>query len=299
MKNPLILLALFCLSFNSYSQQNTLKVITYNIWNGYDWGTDEDRRGQLNNWIDEQNPSIVALQELCKYTPAKLKEDASSWGHAYSVLPKKTGYSVGLTSKYPIEVKEKIMKGMHHGALHCKTNGIDVFVIHFSPGSYMKRREEVAIIVEKLEKVRNENDRFMVLGDFNSQSPMDADLYDPNGVFLNRLRESNNDKPLTGNLFNGNLDYAPMSSLLAFPLIDVCQHYTKGMGERGSFPGQVLGKVNNETREELKARAQRIDYIMVSPELATKCLHAKICNGEENYYLSDHYPVLAEFNLSK
>ena len=252
----------------------------------------------MNTWINEQNPAIVALQELCKYTSEKLKEDARSWGHEHSVLLKTSGYSVGLTSEFPIEVKEKIMEDMHHGALHCKTNGIDVFVIHFSPGSYAKRREEVAIILEKLEKVRKENDRFMVLGDFNCQSPIDADLYEQDGAFLTRLRESNKDKPLLGNLFNGNLDYAVMSSLLAFPLIDVCQPFTKGMAERGSFPGQALGKVNNETKEELISRAQRIDYIMVSPYLATKCINAKVCNGKGNYYLSDHYPVVAEFDLN-
>lgn len=299
MKYLLTLLSFFFLSFNSFSQKSTVKVITYNIWNGYDWGKDEDRRGRMNRWIDDQNPSIVALQELCKYTPEKLKEDAQAWGHAYSVLLKTSGYSVGLTSENPIEIKEKIIEGMHHGALHCKTNGIDVFVIHFSPGSYAKRREEVALILDKLEEVKKDNDRFIVMGDFNSQSPIDADLYDPNGAFLARLRESNKDKPLKGNLFNGNLDYAVMSSLLAFPLIDVCQAFTKGMEERGSFPGQVLGKVNNETEEELIARAQRIDFIMVSPELAQKCIDAKVCNGKENYYLSDHYPVVAEFDLSK
>ena len=163
----------------------------------------------------------------------------------------------------------------------------------------MKRREEVAIIMEKLGNVRKNNDRFLVLGDFNSQSPIDADLYEQEGAFLTRLRESNKDKPLKGNLFNGELDYAVMSSLLAFPLIDVCQPFTNGMGERGSFPGQVLGEVNNETKEELISRSQRIDFIMTSPDLATKCVNAKVCNGKENYYLSDHYPVVAEFDLSE
>ena len=98
-----------CISFiciNSYSQENTLKVITYNIWNGYDWGKDEDRRAQVNTWINDQNPSIVALQELCKYTSNQLEKDAKTWGHDYAVLLKKSGYSVGLTSKYPIEIKE-------------------------------------------------------------------------------------------------------------------------------------------------------------------------------------------------
>jgi len=297
MKNLLIFLFLLCLSFNTFSQ-NKLKVITYNIWNGYDWGNDEDRRGRMNSWIDDQNPSIVALQELCKYTSEKLEEDAKTWGHEHSVLLKTSGYSVGLTSKYPIEVKEKIMVGMHHGALHCKTNGIDVFVIHFSPGSYLKRREEVAIILEKLDEVRMSNGKYIVLGDFNAQSPIDADLYDIDGPLLTRLRESNKDKPLKGNLFNGNLDYAVMSSLLAFPLIDVCQPFTKSMGDRGSAPGQILGKVYNETKEELISRAQRIDYIMASPELAINCINAKVCNGEENYFLSDHYPVIAEFKLN-
>ncbi len=299
MKTLSLLLLFGFMYTNSYSQQSTLKFITYNIWNGYDWGNDEDRRARLGNWINEQEPSIVALQELCKYTSKKLKDDAKSWGHDFSVLLKTSGYSVGLTSKFPIEIKEKIMEGMHHGALHCKTGGIDVFIIHFSPSSYVKRREEVAIILEKLVKVRKDSDQYVVLGDFNAQSPIDADLYDPNGPLLTKLRKSNKDKPLKGNLFNGNLDYAVISSLIAFPLIDICQPFTKGMAERRSFPGQILGKVNNESREELLARSGRIDYIMASPDLAIKCINAKVCNGIENYYLSDHYPVVAEFKISK
>ena len=278
-----------------YSQESSLKVLTYNIWNGYDWGKDEERRSRVNEWIRKQQPTIVALQELCKYSSEKLAEDAKTWGHEHSVLLKTTGYSVGLTSQYPIQVKEKIMKNMHHGALHCTTNGIDVFVIHFHPGSYARRREEVAIVLEKLKGVRADNDKYIVLGDFNSQSPMDADLYDPGGTLLKRLRESNKDKPLKGNLFHGNLDYAVMSSFLAFPMIDVCQKYTSGIKERGSFPGRVLADLHNESEEELVDRMERIDYIMVSPELADNCINAKVCNGEENYYLSDHYPVYAEF----
>lgn len=296
MKKALLLFT--CLSICSidiFSQEHSLKVITYNIWNGYDWGNDEDRRNRTNQWIAKQKPSIVALQELCKYSDKKLEEDAAVWGHKNSVLLKTSGYSVGLTSDHPIELIEKIMDGMHHGALHCKTNGIDVFVIHFSPSSYLKRREEVAIIIEKLNEVRKSNGEYMVLGDFNALSPMDADLYDPEGALLARLRESNNNKPIEGNLVDGNLDYAVISALLAFPLIDVCQPHTSGIQERGSFPGQILGPVNNETGQELLDRMQRIDFIMVSPDLGSSCVGAKVHNQEENYYLSDHYPVSAEF----
>jgi len=297
MKFLALILILIAIVGDLFPQSSNFKIITYNIWNGYDFGKDENRRNRVNDWIKEAEPSIVALQELCKYNQEKLAEDAKSWSHEYSVLLKSTGYSVGLTSKYPIEVKEKIMTRMHHGALHCQTNGIDVFVVHFSPASYLKRREEATIILEKLTEVRNKNDRYVVLGDFNAHSPIDADLYDLDGTLLTRLRGFNNDNPVNGNLFNGNLDYAVMSTFLAFPLLDVCQPYTKGIEERGSFPGQVLGEINRETKDELISRLERIDYILVSPKLNVKCNAAKVCNGEENYFLSDHYPVMATFEF--
>ncbi len=293
-----LIVLLILLGFKGISQnkEESFKVITYNIWNGFDWGNDENRRAKLSEWMNEQNPTIVGLQELCKYSPEKLKEDAKNWGHNYSVLLKESGYSVGLTSKFPIEIKENILEGMHHGALHCKTGGIDVFVIHFSPGSYKKRREEAKIILQKLEKVSESNQRYLVMGDFNAHSPFDADLY-KNNILLNRLRKSNADKPETGNLVYDELDFAVLSNFLAFPLIDVCQIQTNGMAERGSFPGRVLGEINNETDKQLIGRLERIDYILVSPELAKKCITAKVYNKEPNWYLSDHYPVGAEFKI--
>ncbi len=291
-RNSYFIILLILFSFKGISQvkEEKLKVITYNIWNGYDWGNDEVRRANLVEWIKEQNPSVVGLQELCKYTPEKLREDAKNWGHKYSVLLKESGYSVGITSVFPIEIKEKIFEGMHHGALHCKTGGIDVFVIHLSPGSFKKRREEAKIILQKLTEVAKNNPRYLVMGDFNTLSPFDADLY-KNEVLLKRMRKSNADKPETGNLVNNEFDFAVLSSFLSFPLIDVCQKFTNGITERGSFPARSLGEINNETDEELVSRLERIDYIMVSPEMAKKCIAAEVYNKEPNWYLSDHYPV--------
>lgn len=284
---------LFALSANAQPKE-TVKVISYNIWNGFDWGNDETRRAELVNWMSEQKPDVVGLQELCKYSDKKLTEDAGGWGHNYSVLLKKSGYSVGLTSKYPIEVVEKIFDGMHHGALHCKTAGMDVFVVHFSPSSYKKRREEATIILQKLEKVAETNSNYLVMGDFNALSPFDADLYE-NEILLNRYRKSNVDKPETGNLADSEFDFAVLSGFLSFPLIDICQKYTNGMAERGSFPGRSLGKINKESDEELVERMERIDYILVSPDLGKNAISGQVFNGEANWYMSDHYPVGVEF----
>jgi endonuclease/exonuclease/phosphatase family metal-dependent hydrolase len=190
-------------------------------------------KSEVSGWIRQQEPDIVALQELCKYTADKLEEDAGAWGHSHSVLLKTTGYSVGITSRYPIKVKEKLMDRMHHGALHCVVRGIDVFVIHFSPHEITLRRKEAAIILDKLSRVRDRNHSYLV------------------------------------------------------------------MGERGSFPGRILGALNNESDEELVSRLERIDFILASPNLSVKCTGTRVCNGPENYYLSDHYPVIAEFDLSE
>jgi len=293
----LLMVTLLPFSLMSQSKVNDFKIITYNIWNGYDWGKDQERRGKVQDWMGAQSPDVVALQELCDYSSEMLAEDAKAWGHNYSVLLKTTGYSVGLTSKYPIEVIEKIMEGMHHGALHCKTNGIDVLVVHLHPGSTARRREEASILSAKLDAIAKSANKYVVLGDFNAHSPFDADLYNTNGYLLTRLRESNLGKGLNGNIENGGLDYAVISKFLSFPLYDVVQKYSVGLAERGSFPGQVLAEVNKESQEQLVSRLERIDYILVSPELSINCLDAKVHNGLENWFLSDHYPVSANFDL--
>ena len=276
-------------------RSDTLKVITYNIWNGFDWGKDTVRRKKLQQWMKKQHPSVVALQELCGYTSEKLEEDAKSWGHHYAVLLKTTGYSVGLTSEFPIHLKEKILEGMHHGALHCQTAGIDFLVVHLHPGSIKRRGEEAEILIGKLNAIKKENSNYVVLGDFNAHSPFDAHLYDADGYFMNRLRKSNEGKGIDGTIFMNDLDYSVMASFSAFPLYDVIRTKTSGIHERGSFPGRVLGPVNNETAEQLVSRLERIDYILVSPAMKEKCIDAKVNNGEENWFLSDHYPVQAKF----
>lgn len=271
------------------------KVITYNIWNGFDWGKDSTRRLKYQEWVTGQVPDFVALQELCQYTPAKLQEDAKVWGHPYSVLLKTTGYSVGFTSRYPIEVKEKIMEGMHHGALHCVSNGIDFLVVHLHPGSYGRRREEAEILAKKILEIAKSNDKYVVLGDFNAHSPMDADLYNTDGEFLKRLRDSNTGKGPAGNIIDGGLDYSVISKFLGLPLYDVVQKFSHGIHERGSFPARSLETVNGESSAKLKSRMERIDYILVSENLSSQCTTAKVLNGSDTAYLSDHYPVTATF----
>lgn len=289
-------LFLFSSSITVYSQRS-IKIISYNIFNGYDWGKDTLRKYQLLDWMLQQHADVVAWQELCNYTDEKLKEDAKKIGHSFSVLLKASGNSVGLTSKFPIEIKEKIFTGMHHGALHCNSAGIDFIVVHPSPASYLKRKSEAAIILSRIDNVSKRTNQYIVVGDFNAHSPFDADLY-KNNFLLNRLRSAKSNQDNNGNLNNNELDYEVVSAFLSRSLIDVTQKFTNGISERGSFPGRILGPINHESDHDLINRLERVDYILASPEMSKKCKSSNVCNGKPNWYLSDHYPVMAIFDMN-
>ncbi|AWV97251.1 endonuclease/exonuclease/phosphatase family protein [Arcticibacterium luteifluviistationis] len=275
----------------SQDSQKPFKVITYNIWNGFDWGKDNDRKEKLTTWVKSQQPDVLALQELCGYTQEMLLEDAKKWGHNYAEILKTSGYPVGITSNQPIEVKEKLLENMHHGALHCSVADIDFFIIHFSPFSFLKRHEESKIILDKLSKLPIKQEKYLVLGDFNAFSPHDADLYKNSNTLLESMQAAEKEHDHIRNLINGKMEYGVIGSLLGYPLIDITQRYTSGMNERFSCPTQVF---ETEKRSE---KTKRIDYILVSPSLAEKCINAKVFNQNETYYLSDHYPVMAEFSF--
>ncbi|GJM29474.1 MAG: hypothetical protein DHS20C17_21090 [Cyclobacteriaceae bacterium] len=275
-------------------EPNNLKIITYNLWNGFEWGKDSERRKELVNWVKIQNPDVVALQELCDYTREKLLEDATEWGHTHAEILKTSGYPVGITSKEPIEVKERILEGMHHGALHCKTSGIDFMVVHFSPFSYEKRRQEAKIVLTRLSRIVETQNRYVVLGDFNAVSPFDADLYKDNGDRIKAMQASERENDHVRNLFQGQLEYGVMGAFLSFPLLDVVQKYTVGLHQRISAPTQVFEENRGEGRHP---NSKRIDYILVSPAMELACTNARVLNTEETFYLSDHYPVLAEFDF--
>lgn len=274
------------------SQTKTLTVMSYNIWNGFDWGKAPDRKARVLKWIRTKNPDVVALQELNGYNQEKLLNDAKTWGHCYAEILKTSGYPVGITSNQPIQIKERILENMHHGALHCHTWGIDFMVVHLSPFSYKKRCEEVGIIQSRLSKLQTPQNRFIILGDFNALSPIDADLYQGNEALLESKRESEKQHQHVRNLSHGEFEYGVISSFLSIPSIDVVQKHTSGLDQRISCPTQVF---ENEPGKGRHPNSVRIDYILASPSLAKQCTNAKVENRDDTLYLSDHYPVVAEF----
>ncbi|MGW9686346.1 endonuclease/exonuclease/phosphatase family protein [Flagellimonas sp. 2504JD1-5] len=268
--------------------------MSYNIWNGFDWGKDNDRREKCVDWIKSKKPDVVALQELCGYTEEMLKEDALKWGHQYVLLLKTAGYPTALTSNRPIQLKERKLNDFWHGVLHCETYGIDFYVVHLSPADAKFRLKEAKMIVRDIQE--SERDNYVILGDFNANSPFDAYALEKNNGLREKYRPKSADAKHS-NLLNGNFDYSVIGQFLACPAVDLALNKVDLVNKGYTFPSPVLvGKYDHNDRSIMENRV-RIDYILASPRLGATCEGFEIFNQKETHGLSDHYPVMAEFKL--
>lgn len=290
---PILILLLSIGKLNA--QKDTLKVMTYNVWNGFEWGKALDRKANLINWVVSKDPDVLALQELNAYTQEKLEADAKKWGHSYAQLLKENGYSVGLTSKSPIKLKDKVNDGMWHGLLHCKTYDIDFFVVHLSPSDYAFRKKEADIIADKIKNSRT--DKFIVLGDFNAHSPSDADYMSQKKSLLSKYLKANQrlDNKYS-NTVNGQFDFSVMSKFLSIPTVDVVQPYVN-IEKRYSFPAMAVYKGNIPI--DASEKKERIDFILASLAISKYSINGTIYNSADTNSLSDHFPVEATFLIPK
>ena len=248
-----------------------LKILNWNVLYGFNHGKSIEAG---SNWISEQAPDVLALQELNGNTAASLAEKAAVWGHQYSAIHKEKGFPVGLTSNAPIEIIERVVEGFHHGYLHCKTHDIHFFVVHFWP----KKDHEAAAIIEKIKPLLEANQKVVVLGDFNTHSHNDAKF----------LANSAKVNPL----------YDVVKSFESTGFVDlVHKHDSQVRQANYSFPSPITIPKWTKTIEELKSKRQRIDFIFASKSLASHSTSAKILISEELDSISDHYPVLVELEV--
>ena len=250
----------------SASDKN-LRVLTYNVDYGFE---NNDKRHELAvAWIAMQQPDVVALQELNNYTKEKLKEDARKWGHSYVQLCKvSSGFHLGLTSRKPFRNVHLITKqGLWHGMIHGQTYGIDFFVLHLAPKSEDIRLPETDIILNEIRGIQTADRPSILLGDFNSHSRLDNDYY---------MRTSKYE-----------VQYNVMDQYMDGGWVDLVNQHQGTIDEKQASVPTLL--VKN------KWGFRRIDYIMASAQLAEKCIFARVIKDAATDYLSDHYPVMAEF----
>ena len=269
---------------NETTASDTIKVVSYNIWNGFTESA--DKQTLFVDYIKELAPDVIGYQELCGFTQEKLSALAKEIGHDYAIIHKENGYPVGISSNKPIELIEKHTEGYGHGMLHARTYDLDMIVTHLNPHSVKIRRQQARNITNYMEQ-KDITTNAILMGDMNDHSPSDADF----------LRQQALAKPerTRGGVSDSNTEFSVISTFIAYPLMDICQKYVAPQ-ERETFPSLVFFK----TDEELKTRyPNRMDFIFVTLDLETKIIDAAILNRGQTDYISDHYPVSMDIIVAK
>lgn len=275
-KTIFLLLAFIMISgWLQVSAQDKLRIISYNILEGMKTDTTKGKQ-VFSAWVKAHDPDIMALEECNKFTQATLEDLAHSYGHPYAILVKTTGYPVGITSKYPIVNVQKITDNMTHGFIVCKIKDLNVIVLHLNPHKYKKRREEIQVVLKTIAAAPSQK-KWMVMGDFNSLSPLDKEVHIKNKL-LEHLQEQEKKNPVLETLIDHKeLDYQVQQSILDYDLKDT-GHYKDPNGQY---------------------KGTRIDYIYVSKDLLPKVTTAHFIFDAFTAHHSDHHPVIMELKHKK
>ena len=273
-------------------QSQVLKVITHNVWYGFT-KKPEPRYGDWKQWMAQQSPDVVSLQELNGFSPKDLAEDAGSWGHSYSEILKKGGFPTGITSRYPISYVRRIQEGFHHGLLRCQIRDVWFYVVHFHPSNYKKRIDEAGLLKQDIMSLPGENPRVVLAGDFNAFSPEDEYHYGKSTELISFFEQLDSTKSSARNLNHGGIDYGAIEAVLGQGFIDVvASQRSVDRPYVGTFPTRLIDDKDH-------GPDRRIDYIFVSPNLQKSVLSAGILRDATTEVLSDHNPVVAVIDVAK
>ena len=262
------------------------RLITYNVWYGFTKAP--DRKAGWIQWMQNQGPDVVSLQELNEYTPEKLAEDAVLWGHPYTELLKEDGYPTGVTSKYPIEDVQRLMEGFQHGLLRVKIEGMYFYIIHLHHGNWEIRNREIDLILADIQQLPADS-RVILAGDFNTFSPDDSVYYSHARLesFFSE-REKLYNEP---NLYQGRLDYGAIQKLIDHDLVDL---EAKMRSADYTFTGTYPTLIEKEGEH---GDQRRLDYVFVNSGLVDQVQQAYIAADDTTLTLSDHLPVVVDFSF--
>ena len=286
-----ILLGIIGLASCFGAAAENFKIITYNTLYGFNHGKSNKIGYQ---WIKEQAPDVIALQEMKKFSQEKLAKAAKTWGHDYvHYYQRKPGQPLAVTSKYPItEIKPLTAKGIKRASLLFKVENIYFINLHLTSQTVADRAKESKQLSGVIKNLIADGKQLVVLGDFNALSPLDKPYLDTMSTMLKVYQD--HPKKIK-NLTNNQFDYTVIQRFLDTGLVDSCYQKLKGSPVlNGSFPTTVLEKI--ATEQDHKDALHRLDYVLMTPELAAKVTSANIPREGVVNKISDHYPVIVELD---
>ena len=268
----------------------SVKIITYNVLYGFNHGKNI-KEGQA--WLKAQQADFIALQEMKGFDANNFAKLAKTWGHEHSYFYKRPhGMPLAFSSRFPISEVEELHKGVKRGFLKLKCRGINFIILHMTSQRLSARKQELNYISPTISKLLKKKEKVIVLGDFNSLSPLDMKRLSELDDLLEEMRNTPRKKP---NLNDNNFDVGIMTAFEDLGLVDLCHQHLQGQKDlQGSFPSTLIEKIPN--REVQEKHLRRIDFILSDAINAKNLSQAAIPKGGELEKISDHYPIIIELN---
>lgn len=265
-----------------------LTVLTYNtLFAGRDDGDDRRARAQIR-LINDLRPDVFLMQEA-----KGLEANGGAWLHAleqqirmrgFLAIAGRTGQNIAIFIREPLLPCSFDTDDVHfhHTLATLKValpdNPVPITFIsaHLCPkGRQIRRREAAHLAVEAAA------DRLALLaGDFNSASPHDPEPHD-----WDSLAPHHRSRYLADDLRG--IDQSVLAHLEAAGWVD--------LGHRLDPAGTPT--VPTAAYRHAEFATMRCDYLLASQALATRARNYQVIRNDITDTASDHYPVLATFEL--
>ncbi|GLY05694.1 endonuclease/exonuclease/phosphatase family protein [Actinoplanes sp. NBRC 101535] len=251
-----------------------MRLLTWNIRNG-----GGDRLPAIIEVVRAVRPDIWAVQELRGFSSyaQSLTAAVGMRAHAARSL---FGQPVAVLTSPPVRVlrRSTLLRGMHHAAaavvVDTPSGPLTVVSTHLNPYSPSRRRREARRLV-----ARYAGDMTVVAGDLNS-----LDTFTDHGPSLDGQREEYRRRHVTG---QGVADTRALAAFENAHFTDLWRNI--GSGESHTVPTSGLAGAEFGT--------MRLDYVLTGPGVTARARSIEVLRGGALEHASDHYPVLAEFDL--
>jgi endonuclease/exonuclease/phosphatase family metal-dependent hydrolase len=325
MKNLNLLICLcFCYTFINAQEtslkfkNNALKICSYNTFYGFSLGVAYSNKKQIEKaayWLEQEDFDVVAYQELLGYNKGSFSKFAKKFNHNNTIFfergPKdKNPQSIGISSVHPLELVEKSKVYDGYFIAKIKYSNLYFIVVHLRSTSTKIRKQESIAILDSYYRLIEECNNVVILGDFNALSEVDQNYN--NYHFKEDLDKLIHDDRCHAKLNKdcNDWDYSVINTFIGDSLIvdthDYMHKYNKQFDSipRGTYPTKASHKIKNNKERDKKTH--RIDYIFANKELAKYVTKSEI---RKTYFneareeiemddLSDHYPIITEFDFS-
>jgi exodeoxyribonuclease III len=264
-----------------------MRLMTYNILTG---GIDQDGSSRLEalaEVVKDARPDILVLNE-CNELEREGRQ-ASFWlehalGMRLVLAFANTSYHVAVALRvgapgHLLQV-HALRRGFHHAALVAQirwgARALTVVGTHLCPFLSEVRLREAAILA----RYARPDELVFLLGDMNAISPHDAAHMD-----VTRWSDARRERHLLAG--SESIDTRVLETFEHAGFVDVF-HRLHPEGFHPTVPTAL---------KEPDSTPQRIDYILASPPAASALVQSEIVRGGAAEVASDHYPLVADFEL--